>query len=231
MVKTKRFMLGLVAFLCLAGSAAADETRPFDAGANAGVVSRLHEGTTIERSTFGGPALGADDWARMAELGFDHGSAAVVRMHYVPRTDPDRQIGRLRTLSHALEGFLPSGACDRIAPAGDGRAVCTGTVAGPLGSVPVRMTVAAKLERAADGAVHLSLHNVRPLEAKAVFSWMTLAEPDRLKVAIDLYPSEGGWLVYTRIGIAMSAERGSAKLVSDALVKLDTWLCADLARA
>ena len=54
--------------------------------------------------------------------------------------------------------------------------------------------------------------------------------PDHLKVIVDMYPTDDGWLVYTRVGVEMSDHESSAKTISDALLKLDSWLSRDLAR-
>jgi hypothetical protein len=58
-----------------------------------------------------------------------------------------------------------------------------------------------------------------------------VVDPDHLKVVYEMYPTDDGWLVYTRVGVDMSAHASSAKTISDALLKLEAWLTRELARA
>jgi hypothetical protein len=136
----------------------------------------------------------------------------------------------LAALSRSVEGFAPSGACEGIVSQGDGRGLCTGTVAGPLGRVPARVPVAAKLSQGEGGAVRLSIQNDRPLEVKRLFSWKEVVPPGRLKLEIDMAPEEGAWLVRTRVAVDMSNYKGSASKITDAMLKIDSWLASDLSR-
>ncbi len=52
----------------------------------------------------------------------------------------------------------------------------------------------------------------------------------RLNVVYDLVPADDAWLVSTYISVEMSAHKGSASKISDAMVKLETWLTGELAR-
>jgi len=198
---------------------------PFETPAN--VVAT---GASVRRTSLDG-TLTADDRGRLRALGLGKMHSAAVVLHHIPKTDAARQIARLRVLAHRVDGFDPSGACDRITSEGDGTGLCTGSVDGPIGRIPVRMPVSARLTESADGSVHLLISNVRPMEAKPLFSWSPVVAPGHLKVAVDLYPTDDGWLVYTRVGVEMSDHESSAKTISDALLKLDSWLSRDLAHA
>jgi hypothetical protein len=215
-------------------SASADETQlkgtPFEAGPNAAAVPQLARGATVRRSSLEGN-LTQDDKQRLRALGLGTMHSAAVVLHRIPKTDAARQLARLKKLSQRVDGFAPSGACDGITSDGEGTGLCTGSVDGPLGRIPVRMPVAAKLTEGGDGSIHLLIHNLRPMEAKPLFSWSPVVAPDHLKVMVDLYPTDDGWLVYTRVGVEMSEHESSAKTISDALLKLDSWLSRELARA
>lgn len=180
--------------------------------------------STVERN------LTVEDRARLGELGLARPSSAAVLFRKIPRSEGPRQLARLQALAHAPEGFAPSGACDEMTSTGDANALCSGHVAGPLGSVPVRMPVAAKLVQQADGSVRLSLSNPKPLEAKPLFSWSSVVAPQRLQVVYELYPDPDGWLVYVRVGVEMSSHESSARTISDAMLKLEAWLTRELAR-
>jgi len=225
----------IAAVVTLAGaSASADESQlrgtPFEAGPNAAAVPQLVKGGTVRRSSQDG-TLTQDDKQRLRALNLSTLHSAAVVLHRIPKTDAARQIARLKKLSQRVDGFAPSGACDGITSDGDGTGVCTGSVDGPIGRIPVRMPVAAKLTESADGSIHLLIHNLRPMEAKPLFSWSPVVAPEHLKVMVDLFPTDDGWLVYTRVGVEMSDHASSAKTISDALLKLDSWLSRELARA
>jgi len=235
--------VGLAAILSLsAASASADATSPsdsgrpplrgtpFESGPNAAALPKLAGGASVKRSSHDG-TLTPDDRFRLRALGLSALHSGVVALHKIPKTDASRQIARFRKLARAVEGFSPSGACDEIVAEGEGSGLCTGSVDGPLGKVPVRMPFAAKLTEGEDGSLHLLMRNMRPLEAKPLFSWSPVVAPDHMKFAVDLYPTDDGWLVYTRIGVDMSAHESSAKTITDALVKLDTWLSRELSKS
>ncbi len=187
-------------------------------------------GSFIRRST-AEKTFTAEDRARLGELGLTKPSSAAVIHRRIPRSEGPRQLARLEALAHSPEGFAPSGACDEMIGQGEASALCSGHVAGPMGNVPVRMPVATRLRHGSDGSVHLSLFNPRPLEAKALFSWSTVVSPEHLQVSYELFPDPDGWLVYVRIGVEMSAHEGSAKTISDAMLKLEAWLTHELARS
>ncbi len=222
--------LGVYAAVMTTGALASAEEphlrgTPFETPANL-----VATGASVKRTSLDG-TLTADDRGRLRALGLGKMHSAAVVLHHIPKTDAARQISRLRMLAHRVDGFDPSGACDRITAEGDGTGLCTGSVDGPLGRIPVRMPVAARLTESGDGSVHLLISNVRPMEAKPLFAWSPVVAPGHLKVAIDLYPTDDGWLVYTRVGVEMSDHESSAKTISDALLKLDAWLSRDLSRA
>jgi hypothetical protein len=201
---------------------------PFEASANAALVPALTRGAEVRRSSLDG-TLNADDRNRLHGLGLQRPDVSVVSLHFIPRTNAERQLGRLRELAQRIEGFAPSGACDRLTGDGIGTGLCAGSVDGPLGKVPVRMPVGIVL-RQEPGSLRLSVENTRALEAKTLFSWSSIVDPHHLKVLVDLYPTDAGWFVYTRVGVAMRAHASSARTLSDALLKLDGWLCRELAR-
>jgi hypothetical protein len=224
-------ILAATVFVC--ASASADEGTlagtPFEAGSNAAALPQLARGASVRRTSLDG-TLTADDKQRLRALGLGKLHSAAVVLHRIPKTDPAKQLARLRKLARAVDGFAPSGACDGITAEGDGKGLCTGSVDGPLGKIPVRMPVGAKLVEDGD-KVHLTIQNVRPMEAKPLFSWSPVVDPGHLKVLVDFYPTpeNDGWLVYTRVGVEMSDHESSAKTISDALLKLDSWLSKELA--
>lgn len=203
---------------------------PFDSGANAAALPRLAQGATIKRTSEGG-TLTADDRFRLRGLGLPSMHSAAVVLHEIPRTDGARQIARLRTLARSLDQFAPSDVCDRIIATGESRGLCTGRVDGGLGKVSIRMPVAAKIIEGTSGALRLVVFNPQPMEAKPLFGWSEVVPPGGLKLAYDLFPTEDGWLVYARVGVQMSAHEGSAKTISDALLKLESWLTRELAKS
>ena len=230
--------LGAVVFACAgAGEARADQGSestdlrgtPFEAGPNAAALPQLARGAAARRQSTDG-TLTPDDRARLRALGLGRLHSGAVVLHKIPRRDPSRQLARLRRLVRAVGGFAPSEACDGIVTTGDGTGLCTRSVDGPLGRVPVRMPVSAKLAEEASGAVRLVITNHQPMEAKPLFGWSEVVAPGRLKVVYEMYPCDDGWLVYTRVGVDMKAHEGSAKTISDALLKLDAWLTRELAR-
>jgi hypothetical protein len=79
--------------------------------------------------------------------------------------------------------------------------------------------------------VPLGRRRKQPYVVDDTKSWGRIVEPDRLKVAVDLYPTTEGWFVYTRAAVVMSAHASSAKTITDTLLKLDSWLSLDLARS
>jgi hypothetical protein len=187
-------------------------------------------GGTVRRASLDG-TMSAEDWSRMRGLGVEHAHSAAVALHFIPRTEPSRQLARLESLAHAIVGFAPSGLCDRLVAEGDGRGLCTSNVEGPLGKVDVRLPVAAQLSRDEGGAIHLVMRNMRPVEAKGVLGWSPFVATNHLVTAVDLYPTQAGWFVFTRIALEMSEHESSAKTLSDALLRLDAWLCQSLAQA
>jgi hypothetical protein len=124
----------------------------------------------------------------------------------------------------------PSGACDAIVSEGDYRALCLGTVDGPLGRVPVRMPVAAKVTEDGRGGVRLAIHNHRDMEIKPLFTWSSVVPAGRLNVVYDLTPAGDAWLVRTHISVEMTSHKGSSQRITDAMIKLETWLTRELAR-
>jgi hypothetical protein len=203
---------------------------PFDSGANAAALPKLAQGATIRRTSEGG-TLTPDDRFRLRGLGLPTMHSAAVVLHEIPRTDAARQVARLRTLARSLDQFAPSDVCDHLVATGDSRGLCTGHVDGGFGKVSVRMPVAAKLTEGAGGSLRLVVFNPQPMEAKPLFGWSEIVPPGGLKLAYDLFPTEEGWLVYTRVGVQMSAHEGSAKTISEALLKLESWLTRELARS
>lgn len=188
----------------------------------------LEQDVVVRRSSEEG-TLTDDDRLRLREIGLARPQSAAVVVRKIRRADA-AQLSRLRALVQAPEGFGPSGACDRISGQGEAHAMCTGHVRGPLGEVPVRMPVAARLVEGGDGSLHLFLSNPRALEAKPFLSWSTVVAPEHLKVSYELFPQPDGWLVYTRVGVEMSAHGDSAKTIADAMLKLDAWLSRELSR-
>jgi hypothetical protein len=197
--------------------------------AQAAVPPALAQGGFIRRSSAEG-TLTAEDRRRFRELGLGKPQSAAIIIRKLAKTDGTRQLARLQALTHAPEGFAPSGACDEIVPQGEAHALCTGHASGPFGSVAVRMPVAVRLVQGADGALHLGLHNPKALEAKGVFSWSTVVEAEHLQVAYDLLPDGNDWLVYVRVGVEMSAHEDSAKELADAMLRLEAWLTRQLAQ-
>lgn len=183
----------------------------------------------MRRSTADG-TLTAEDRRRFRELGLASPQSAAVVIRKMARSDGPGQLARLLALTHAPAGFAPSGACDEMVPQGEAHALCTGHASGPFGNVALRMPVAARLVRSADGGLHLSLDNPKALEAKGPFSWSTLVAPGHLQVAYDLIPDGDDWLVYVRVGVEMNAHQDSAKEISDAMLRLEAWLTRELAR-
>jgi hypothetical protein len=203
---------------------------PFDSGANAAALPRLAQGATIKRTSEGG-TLTPDDRFRLRGLGLPSMHSAAVVLHEIPRTDGARQMARLRSLVRSLDQFAPSDVCDHLVATGESRGLCTGRVDGGFGKVSIRMPVAVKLTEGAGGSVRLVLFNPQPMEAKPLFGWSEVVPPGGLKLAYDLFPTEEGWLVYARVGVQMSAHEGSAKTISDALLKLESWLTRELAKS
>ena len=201
---------------------------PFAAKENAAALQEVTRGKTVKRSLADRSVTAQDRSQLRALIGRDP-HAGVVLMHKIPRRT-DTQAKRLRKLVAAVDGFAPSGACDEIVREGTGTGLCVGTADGPVGKIPARMPVAARLDDGPDGSLHLAIWNPRALEVKALFSWSPVVSPDHLKMQIDLFPVADGWLVYTRIALDMSAHTGSAKEIADAMEKLDTWLVRELGR-
>jgi hypothetical protein len=202
------------------------------AGANeaqAALPPALEQGGFVRRST-ADHTLTSEDRRRFRELGLANPQSAAVIIRKLARSEGPRQLARLQALTHAPEGFAPSGACDEIVAQGEAHALCTGHASGPFGNVAVRMPVAARLVQSADGGLHLALHNPKALEAKGLFSWSTVVRAEHLQVAYDLLPDGDDWLVYVRVGVEMSAHEDSAKEISDAMLRLEAWLTGQLAR-
>jgi len=197
--------------------------------ARAAIPPALENGGFIRRSTADG-TLTPEDRRRFRELGLESPQSAAIIIRKIAKTDAGRQLARLQALTHAPEGFGPSGACDEIVPQGEAHALCTGHASGPFGNVAVRMPVAARLVQSADGGLHLALNNPKALEAKGLFSWATVVRAGHLQVAYDLLPDGDGWLVYVRVGVEMSAHPDSAKEISDAMLRLEAWLTRQLAQ-
>jgi hypothetical protein len=222
--------LVVTAFALSALSASADEPSSrfvSETGASVQSLEQLSRGVSIRRQSTNN-TLTAEDRARLGALGLRSLHAAAVSLYKIPRRDG--QMRRLRALAHAVGGFSPSEACDGIVTQGDGVGLCTGSVDGPLGRIPVRMPVSARLSEGPDGSIRLVISNDRPMEAKPLFGWSQIVAPGHLKVVYDMYPAEDGWLVYSRVGVEMSAHEGSAKTISDALIKLESWLTRELAK-
>jgi hypothetical protein len=191
-------------------------------------VPPVEKGGVTHRSTTRGN-LTAEDRRRFRELGLVRPHSAVVIMRKIPKSEDGRQYARLRALAQAPERFAPSGACDELRAEGEARALCLGHVAGPLGSVAVRMPIAATLSEGAGGALELVLRNPRPLEVKGLFSWSSVVAAQHMVIAYDLLPDPHGWLVYVRIGVEMNAHEDSATTLSDTMEKVEAWLSRDLA--
>jgi hypothetical protein len=203
---------------------------PFESGANADAIEKLAQGGTVKR-TSADNTLTPEDRFRFRAIGLPHTHAAAVVLHKIKRTDGGRQLARLNVLVRSLDKFAASEACDGIVATGESKGVCTGHVDGPIGRVPVRMPVSAKLTEGEGGVIHLVITNHLPMEAKPLLGWSEVVAPGHLKVAYDMFPTEDGWLVYTRIGVEMSSHEGSAKTISDALLKLEGWLTRELAKS
>ncbi|MBS2018404.1 MAG: hypothetical protein JST00_36400 [Deltaproteobacteria bacterium] len=220
---------------CIVSTASADEGAsplqgtPFESGPNAAALPKLKPGSAIIRSTADN-SLTPDDRFRLRMLGLKKTHSAAVVLRKITRTDVARQEARLRAFAKSLETLAPSGACDAIVSAGDSHALCTGHVDGPLGKVPVRMPVSSKIERTEAGALKLVITNHAPMEAKPFLGWSEVVAPGGLKVAIELFPTDDGWLEYTRVGVEMSAHEGSAKTISDAMLKLEGWMSRELGK-
>jgi hypothetical protein len=219
--------------LALSGAgASADELglvgTPFETSSNADALPQLARGVSIRRQ-LANNTLTQDDRMRLNALGLGTLHSAAVSIHKIPKRDVE-QIARLRSLARAVGGFAPSEACDGIVTEGNGTGLCTGSVEGPFGKVPVRMPVSAKLQESSDGRVLLTISNDRPMEAKPLFGWSEIVAPGHLKVVYEMFPADGGWLIYTRVGVEMSAHKSSAKTISDAMLKLESWLTRELAR-
>jgi hypothetical protein len=228
----------LAALLCTSAAIAAVSSRPARAdepqqfaaasGVSADALDQLSRGASIRRQSTNN-TLTQDDRARLRGLGLGNLHASAVSLHKIPRRAG--QMARLHALVHAVGGFSPSEACDGIVTEGDGTGLCLGSVDGPFGKVHVRMPVAAKLTENADGTLHLVISNHRPMEAQPLFGWSEIVAPGHLKVVYDMFPTDDGWLVYARVGVEMSAHEGSARTISDALLKLESWLTRELSRA
>jgi hypothetical protein len=200
---------------------------PFESGPNTDLLSRLAKGDVVRRSSLDG-TLTADDRARVRALGLERLDGAAVVLRFVPKIDPSRQLDRLRALTRFVEGFMPSGLCDSITAEGESRGLCTGTVDGPLGKALVRLPFTTELREGAAGAASFSLRNMRPVEAKGFLSWTRLVDSNRLRFAVDLYPADAGWYVYTRFGVEMSSHASEAKTIAEQILKLDAWLSHEL---
>ena len=203
---------------------------PFESGANAAAIEKLDQGATVMR-TSAENTLTPEDRFRIRALGLPHTHAAAVVLHKIRRADGGRQLLRLHELVLSLDKFAPSDACDAIVATSASKGLCTGHVDGPIGNVPVRMPVSATLTEAEGGALHLVMTNHLAMEAKALFGWSQVVAPNHLKVAYDMFPTDDGWLVYVRVGVEMSNHEGSVKTISDALMKLESWLTRELAKS
>ncbi len=202
------------------------EGTPFGSKLNASAMPALDQGRAVRRS-IADKTFTEEDRAALGQLGFQAVHAGVVVLHKIPHRTA-KQVERLKALVRSINTFAPAGACDSITTEGPGRGVCSGTADGPIGKVPVRMPVQVKFDGDARGGVHLTISNPRPLEAKALFSWMQLVAPQNLKLEVDMFPADDGWLVYTRIGVSMRDHADSAKTITDTLEKIDAWLIKDL---
>jgi hypothetical protein len=203
---------------------------PFEAGANAAAIARLSQGATVKRSSLDN-TLTPEDRSRFTALGLPHTHAAAVVLHKIKRTDGARQLARLQLLARSLDRFTASEACDPIIATGDSQGMCSGHVDGPFGKVRVRMPVASKLTQSDDGVMHLVITNPAALEAKGLFSWSEVVAPGRIKVAYDMFPTDDGWLVQARVGVEMKNHEKSAKDITDALLKLESWLTKELSKS
>jgi hypothetical protein len=202
---------------------------PFEGGPNAEALPQLARGASVRRQS-ANHTLTPDDRARLGGLGLGTLHSAAVVLHKIPKRDA-AQLDRLRALTRSVGGFSPSEACDGIVTQGVGVGLCTGSVDGPIGRIPVRMPVSAKLSDMPGGGVRLVITNHQPMEAKPLLGWSEVVAPGHLKVVYEMFPTDDGWLVYTRVGVEMSAHEGSAQTIADALLKLDAWLTRDLSRA
>jgi hypothetical protein len=232
MKRRRTFAAMLCAFGLVTNGALASglQGTPFESGANARAIEQLAQGTTVKR-TSADNTLTQEDRSRFRAIGLPHTHSAAVVLHKIQRTDDARQRARLADVARSIDKLAGSEACDRLVSTGEGKGVCTGHVDGPFGKVPVRLTVAARLTQSPDGAMHLVLTNSQPLEAKGLFSWTEVVAPGHLKVAYDMFPTEDGWLVHARVGVEMKKHERAAKDISDALLKLESWLTRDLARS
>jgi hypothetical protein len=219
--------LGMVADVA---SANVMQGTPFESGANAAALDKLAQGGTVKR-TSADNTLTPEDRSRVRALGLPHTHSSAVVLHKIKRTDGPRQLARLQALVRSLDKFAPADACDGIVSTGDSKGMCTSHVDGPLGKVAVRMPVAAKLTEGRGGALQLVLTNPSPMEAKPFLGWSEVVAPNHLKVAYEMFPTDDGWLVYVRVGVEMSNHEGSAKTISDALLKLESWLTKELAKS
>jgi hypothetical protein len=211
-----------------AAAAKALDGTPFAAKANAAAMPALVAGRAVRRS-IADRTFTDEDRAALGAMGFKAVHAGVVVLHKIPKRDA-QQVERVKSLVHQLGGFMPANACDAITSEGPGRATCSGSTSGPIGKVSVRMPVQATFGGDARGGVHVAITNPRAMEVKPLFSWSSIVAPEHLKLAIDMYPVDDGWLVYTRIGVNMREHAESAKTITDTLEKIDAWLMKDLSR-
>lgn len=176
--------------------------------------------------------LTAEDRNQIAELGIRPLHAGGVSVRSLPIDHRDAQLRRLRELGRSSALLAPSGICDSLVAQPDGTALCTGHADGPLGSdVPMRMTLAARLEERGNGRYSFVVFNTKPLEAKApIFGWTELVRPQGLKLSFDLAPGDDRWTATTRSGVTMTSHTDSAERLGVVLTKLDDWLAIDLAR-
>jgi hypothetical protein len=227
-----RLLLGLPLLALDASSASAAERSvpaALPTPVSAAAMAELDRGKTISHST-AARTLSPEDRAELRAIGLPKVDSAVVVLRRIRPTDEAKVVGRLRALAHAVDGFAPSEACDAIRSEGDGIGTCSGTAEGPIGRVPVQMPIAVSFSRLEGGGLRLGMRNRAAMQAKGLFGWTSIVDPDRLKLVYDLYPTSNGWVVYTRVGVEMSAHRGSATTITDALQKLDRWLTQDLDR-
>jgi hypothetical protein len=141
----------------------------------------------------------------------------------------EKQIGRLRDLVRSLELVAPSGICDSVVARGVGVAACTGTADGPIGQVPVRMNIAARLDSIADGSLTLVVFNATALEAKGLFSWTTLVRPEELMLVVHFVPEGDHWRACSRMNVTMASHPDAAPRLLDKIALLDNWISRDLA--
>lgn len=219
----------VLVFGASAGSARAEPSSPFAAEPNAAALPELAKGKTVVRSS-GAGNLTKDDRARLAALGIGTIHSGAVVMRKIPKVESGRLLGRLQKLAKNLDAFAPSGACDAIVSEGENAGLCTGSVDGPIGRIPVRMPVSAKVAPHGDGSVRLVIENTRAMEAKPLLAWSKVVDPGKLKLVYDLYPTDDGWLVYARVGVDMSAHESSAPTITAAILKLESFLTRDLAK-